>query len=829
MPRSLTSPATAAGRALGRAAVLCGALGAAAAAHAQLIGVPGALPFPPDVPGAPDSGSQPRCVVPPSVRASELPDGRWRLEFTLAAKDAGVAARVQVAGTFTNWQGGAVTLERQPDGSFAGRAVAIPGEHRYKFILDGTRWIADPANGMGADDHNGGTNSVLRLGPEVSFDASRAAHGDGEVEGGAVLHDPRPGRDVQAVPGGIQVRVRTLRGDVDSAELVLAGAKATVPMRLAGRQGPFDVWEAVIQPVAPGFIPYTFLLKDGPTTVRDPNAYSLDPNAAAGGFRTPEWAKHAVWYQVMVDRFRNGDRSNDPEHAVPWTLDWYKRQGDEGKDGQTFYKHYVFDRFAGGDLAGLRAKLPYLKELGVNALYLLPVFQASTPHKYNTTSYVHIDEHFGTKGDYAAAAAREDLLRPETWTMTPTDRAFVEFLADAKRQGFRVIVDGVFNHCGTGHPAFQDVKRNGQKSAFADWFDVKSWDPFQYESWWGFSELPVYRKDEEHGLASQAVRDHIFAITRRWMDPNGDGDPSDGVDGWRLDVPADVPIAFWHEWCAMVRKINPDAYIAGEIWERADRWLDGRAFDAVMNYEFTKPAIAWAIDRTKKIRAGELDARLAELRIAYPAEASYAMMNLVDSHDTDRVASMARNPDRTYNAENREQDGAKYDASKPGPADYARQRLLALLQVTYVGAPMIFYGDEVGMWGSGDPNNRKPMLWEDIGPPENPEDVPDLGMLRAYRELIALRNAHPALRTGSFRTVLVDDAQDVWAFLREGGGEQVLVALCASGTPATVDLGSLGTGWQDAFGTPGFADDGLVKATIPAVGGRVWVRPTPAQ
>jgi glycosidase len=133
------------------------------------------------------------------------------------------------------------------------------------------------------------------------------------------------------------------------------------------------------------------------------------------------------------------------------------------------------------------------------------------------------------------------------------------------------------------------------------------------------------------------------------------------------------------------------------------------------------------------------------------------------------------------------------------------------------------------MWGSGDPNNRKPMLWEDRGPPENPEDVPDLEMLRAYKAMIALRNAHPALRTGSFRTVLVDDAQDVWAFLREGGGEQVLVALCASETPATVSLASLGEGWADAFGTPGFADDGLRTATVPAVGGRVWVRRVPQQ
>jgi glycosidase len=318
------------------------------------------------------------------------------------------------------------------------------------------------------------------------------------------------------------------------------------------------------------------------------------------------------------------------------------------------------------------------------------------------------------------------------------------------------------------------------------------------------------------------VRKHIFDVTRRWMDPDGDGDPSDGVDGWRLDVPNEVPLPFWHEWCALVRRINPEAYVVGEIWERADQWLDGRAFDAVMNYEFAKPAIAWVIDRREKITASEFDRRLAELRMAYAPECSYAMMNLLDSHDTDRIASMARNPDRKYNHLNREQEGNPYDAGRPGDEDRARQRLLALLQMTYVGAPMVYYGDEAGMWGSNDPNNRRPMLWDDLPPNQNPQERPDAAMREHYRSVIGLRRSLPALRTGSYRTLLADDAQDVLAFVREKDGQRVVVALNASTKPATVSLPVDGA-FRDAFGAPAPGDDGLRRATVPPLAGRVWV------
>ncbi len=781
--------------------------------------------FPPTAPVA--QGKAPAFRGPSSISAVQTNDGRWRVTIALDGSAAGKATSVLLAGSFTGWRGQALSMKQQRDGRWTATTTLPGGRHLYKFVVNGTTWIPDPANTVAEDDGQGGRNSVLLLGPESWLDPSKAKAGDNAIEATGLAHDPASPNDRQRLGQGWMVRYRTLAGDVQAVELAWRAGPAGQPshtdsMRRVAQQGPYDVWESVL-PAGTAPIAYTFLVKDGSKTVRDPSVYSLDP-AAAGGFRTPDWAKDAVWYQVMVDRFRNGDPASDRPNTLPWTQDWDKPAAHEGKDGQSFYRHFVFDRFFGGDLAGLRAKLPYLKELGVNALYLMPVFQASTPHKYNTTNYLHVDEHFGQSGDYAMAAEKEDLLNPRTWTFTPTDKQFIEFLAEAKKQGFRVVIDGVFNHVGTGHPAFQDVKAHGRTSRFADWFDIKTWEPFTYDAWWGFSELPVFKKNPEKGLASTTAREHIFAVTQRWMDPNGDGDPSDGVDGWRLDVPNEVPLPFWWEWRTLVKKINPNAYISGEIWDRAEAYLDGRAFDGVMNYEFAKPAVQWVANKKQKITASELDKRLAALRLAYPAEAHYAMMNLLDSHDTDRVASMIRNPDRKFNEKNRLQDNDPYDASKPTAEDYAKQKLLALLQMTYVGAPMIYYGDEVGMWGASDPNNRKPMLWQDLQPYQNAEDAVYTDLLAFYKGIIAMRRANSALRTGSFRTVLVDDAQDVWVFLRQDATQQVLVALNASSKPATVDLSSLGSGWKALHGGDAGGAPGSATVTVPPVSGRVWAK-----
>lgn len=576
-------------------------------------------------------------------------------------------------------------------------------------------------------------------------------------------------------------------------------------------------------------IAYTFLHSDGSTRLSDPRIYSLDP-ACSVMFRTPDWAKDAVWYQIMLERFRNGDPTNDPQPCRAWTSEWYGLSPWEGQNGNSFYKWDVFARHYGGDLAGLRDKLGYLKDLGINAIYLNPIFQATTHHKYNATSFLHVDEAFGAGGDYNAAEAVEDLRDPKTWTWTPTDLLFLDVLKEAKKLGLRVILDGVFNHVGTAHPAFRDVQQKREASLYKDWFSIRSWERFEYDGWAGFMELPVFRKNDR-GFVSDEVKQHIFDVTRRWMDPDGDGDPSDGIDGWRLDVPNEVAMPFWVEWRSLVKSINRDAYIVGEIWRRADEWLDGRSFDAVMNYPFAETILHWVRDRQHKISVSEMDRRLAELRRAYPAEATYVMQNLMDSHDTDRLVSKLLHPDYEYDKGNREQENPTYRGGKPTVEEYRRARLIALIQMVYVGAPMVYYGDEVGMWGADDPTNRKPMLWSDLQPYEKPdENCVDEDHLAWYRKVIALRHAHPALRRGSFETVLNDDGHETWIFLREYRGELILVAVNASPLEVQIDLSRSAIGarhgfWRTIFGGEGasIADKVFPRISVPALSGRVWI------
>ncbi len=540
---------------------------------------------------------------------------------------------------------------------------------------------------------------------------------------------------------------------------------------------------------------------------------------------SPEWARHAIWYQIMLDRFRSGSQQNNPPQIRPWTSDWFTPSPWEQAISDNFYD-FVFGRLYGGDLDGLIEKLPYLEDLGINAIYLNPVFAARTHHKYDATNYVHIDKYFGLNGNDDELMAREDLLDPSTWRWTDSDKRFLDFLNAAHERHFRVIIDGVFNHVGTHHPAYQDLIQNGQASRFADWFDVHSWDPLQVHGWAGFSELPAFRKSDR-GLVSATAHEHIFHITRRWMDPDNDGDPADGIDGWRLDVPSEIPMPFWAEWRDLVKSINPDAYLTGEIWTRADAWLDGNHFDAVMNYEFARSAVDWIINRASKASASQIDERLRTLREAYGWDVSLVQQNLLDSHDTARIVSMARNPDRDYEHGHRAQNDPTYDNGKPEPSEYRRVRLAVALQMTYIGAPMVYYGDEAGMWGGDDPTNRKPMIWEDLYPYESPnENFVMVEHRDFYRAAIHLRRAHAALRTGGYETLLINDDDDVWVYRRWNDNEQLIVALNASTERRTFTLSlpeGMPTHYRTVLGKHGdvSTEDGQLTLSVPHVAGVV--------
>ncbi|HEX9005867.1 MAG TPA: glycoside hydrolase family 13 protein, partial [Bacteroidota bacterium] len=534
-----------------------------------------------------------------------------------------------------------------------------------------------------------------------------------------------------------------------------------------------------------------------------------------------------------------------------WTADWYALQPWEAADRKGFYYHAQQRRY-GGDLQGVIDKLDYLRDLGVTAIYLNPLFESPSLHKYDAATYHHIDNNFGP--DPAADRrlwARENPADPATWRWSSADSLFLRLIREAHRRGMKLIIDGVFNHVGTTFWAFQDVRRNGPRSPYASWFTITAWDnpatpedEFAYQCWNGVKDLPEFRRDSADLAPGPAA--YIHAIIGRWMDPNGDGDPSDGIDGWRLDVAEKVPLGFWRQFRRWVRGINPNAYITGEVWWEdwahekmfnAEPWLRGDAFDAVMNYRVAREACLFFKAHREKTAASEFDRRLRRIRDDYRPETDLVLMNLLDSHDTDRLGSMIVNAETRYDHAAGPRDNPDYDVRKPNDHERQIQRLMVLFQMTYLGAPMVYYGDEAGMWGADDPDERKPMVWAGMrfadeashpfGKPRPRDPVAfDSALFEYYREAIALRASHPALRRGDFRTILTDDARDLYGFTRSGDGESVMVLLNNADTTRAVDFSLLPApargSWQKIFGAATIAGgQGGVRYVLPARSGLV--------
>ncbi|OGU32241.1 MAG: hypothetical protein A2X67_13905 [Ignavibacteria bacterium GWA2_55_11] len=559
----------------------------------------------------------------------------------------------------------------------------------------------------------------------------------------------------------------------------------------------------------------------------------------------PQWAKDAVWYQIFPERFRNGNTKNDPTREElelpadrawkisPWTSDWYKLHPWEGAHRSGFYEN-VFDRRYGGDLQGVIEKLDYLKDLGVTALYFNPVFEAFSLHKYDASTYHHIDNNFGPDRDGDRHAIEHETDDPGTWTWTAADKMFLKLIREAHARGIRVIIDGVFNHCGTRFWAFEDVVRHQQASRYSSWFDVRQWDmpstpvkEFEYKGWWDYKSLPEFAETDSGFVP--AVRIYFSNITKRWMDPNGDGNPSDGIDGWRLDVANDVSPVFWKAWRKQVKGLNPEAYIVGEIWDDASKWLSGDQFDAVMNYRFARACVKYFIDGTSK--PTDVDKELADIRKDYAPETNFILQNLLDSHDTDRLASMIANPGRRYDDRNGPRSNAAYYTRKPSADTWRIQRLMAFFQMTYLGAPMIYYGVEAGMWGADDPDDRKPMVWQDLkyepeatGPEGqiwSPSDTVlfDASMHRYYRSLIRMRNTLAPLRRGDIGTLLTDNERNHYGFIRTLGDSSVVVLINNSGMSSTISPSLSGRFRNALTGEVVGRDDAPLSITLDAQSG----------
>ena len=558
----------------------------------------------------------------------------------------------------------------------------------------------------------------------------------------------------------------------------------------------------------------------------------------------PAWAADAVWYQIFPERFANGDPSNDPTRAsleapenvgedwavTPWTADWYRRAPWETARGDDFYEDGVFDRRLGGDLQGVLDRVDYLDSLGVTAVYFNPVFWAASLHKYDATSYHHIDPFFGPDPEGDIAMVADETSDPDTWVWTSADRLFLDVVDALHERGIRVVLDGVFNHTGTRFWAFADVARRQQDSPYADWYQVTAWDDpatpeseFDWNGWWGYKPLAVLADNADGTDLLAPVKAHVFDATRRWMDPNGDGDPSDGIDGWRLDVAGEVPDAFWQDWNALVRQINPDALTIAEEWGDATDYLARAGFQSTMNYHaLSIPLDAFAYDG--RTDADTFADEVVERFQAYPQATRPALMNVLAGHDTDRLASMIVNGSlgANYDRAAGPRDTTAYQVRAPNAAERELQRAVVAFQFAMPGAPLIYYGDEAGMWGGDDPDDRKPMVWPDLtyepethdplGRDRQPDPVAfDHDLFAFYQSAVALRLGDPILRRGDVATLAASGR--AVAFERGLGGDRRVVAFNAGDQDAFLELPAEGV---PAPLVPAFASRGDV-AGVPSL------------
>lgn len=551
--------------------------------------------------------------------------------------------------------------------------------------------------------------------------------------------------------------------------------------------------------------------------------------------RPPSWARNAIWYQIFVERFRNGDPANDPAlqdiegswpHIKPenwkpavWTSDFYEQSAWEKSTGKDFYTTVQLRRY-GGDFQGVLDKLDYLKDLGITAVYFNPLNDAPSLHKYDARNFHHMDRNFGPDpaGDEALIAT-EVPSNPATWKWTAADRQFLEIVEEAHARGIRVIVDFSWNHTGIHFWAWQDILKNGRNSPYAGWYEIESFDDpatteneFKYRGWAGVPELPELKKTgrpegQTHGAIPgnlvDPVKKHVFDVTRRWMDPDGDGNTADGIDGFRLDVAEMVPLDFWRDYRKFVRSINPDAFLIGEIWWEKwpekmldpKPWLAGDVFDAVMHYRWFKPVRSFFARPADSIHARSFALQLDSVVNGIPFEMVEAMMNLTASHDTERFSTSFLNKNR-YKFHAKPSETTGYNIGSPDDRTLQQMKLALIHQFTWDGSPHIWNGDEFGMWGSDDPENRKPLIWPDLtfadekshpvpGAVRNPDKVvADTALHTFYKQLISMRKSLQALNGGFTEIVVADALTNILVYKREDSIQTVFV--CINNSDATI-------------------------------------------
>ena len=840
----------------------------------------------------------------------------YRMNLNIADFGLEKADKVEIAGNFNNWKPDTEPIHHFEGTNYEVTLASPEGVYEYKYLIDG-KWYPENENKKLIIGENGalfaqgdlGTGKFVYEAIDKNTNLKAIVHNYDSLQYFNKLSDSE-----------YEFKIRTQMNDVERAYIsIVLHEEDNYEMiyeleRYQDKTNGFDYFERIINfgKEAKKLL-YYFILEDNGsrayfngTTLSYSKPKRLVVNTTSKDiqlFNVPNWAKEAVWYNIFPDRFYNGNHYNDPifnefgpEAFKPnrlheqnfveeykweksnnvishfdrnrWTAD-FKEQVIWEKLGEREIDYSLkYARMYGGDLQGIKEKIPYMKELGINAVWLNPVFFSYQNHKYGANDFRHISPDFGTiktsgsthgveinrnnkygnksyvdvLGNKATTSSELKLLEvnlkgesrgkngygetedPATWVWTESDLIMVDLIKEFHKNGIRVIFDGVFNHSSSEHWTFNMVLADGENSKYKDWYkftdfgqhvpitdDMSDEQAFEtlianrkrtiYNAWGGFDSLP------EFNTFNQEYKEYIFNITRKWMcGPDGKESENwmedDGIDGWRLDVPNCLENQnFWNEWREVVKGSKKDSYITAELWGNASGDINGgNKFDTVMNYEWLKTVIGFFINQSReggvryKLKAQDFFNELREKRTWYPYQALQASQNLNGSHDTDRLYSRIVNDVIGRNLEEGKQLEKGYNGIRPDLAsnyhpnttiDWRNSpikpkdilKLISIFQMTYIGAPMLFYGDEVGMWGATDPYCRKPMLWKEflydneknpshINQNEVYEQKVDSDLFEWYKKLIRIRLENKTLVYGKFREMFADNDKEIIVYER---------------------------------------------------------------
>lgn len=503
------------------------------------------------------------------------------------------------------------------------------------------------------------------------------------------------------------------------------------------------------------------------------------------GFKTPDWAKGAVFYQIFADRFYNGDASNDVEDGEYFYIgdkttkvkDWFKYPATTG-----------IREFYGGDLAGVLKKLKYLHELGVEVIYFNPIFVSPSNHKYDTQDYDYVDPHYGvivndregvlSENDFDNANALKYIKRVTDYdNLNASNEFFIKFVEGAHKLGIRVVLDGVFNHCGSFHKwldregiyqgakGFETGAYEDKNSPYRDFFNFRTDDwpnnP-SYDGWWGYNTLPKLNYE-----GSKKLYDYILDIGKKWVSPPYN------CDGWRLDVAADLGLSsdfnhmFWKDFRDSVKSANPDAIILAEHYGSPREWLEGDEWDTVMNYDAFMEPVTWFLTGMEK----HSDAFHESLLNSYQDFKEAMIYNMAHFQTSSLLTAMNElsNHDHSRFLTRTNQKVGRTETLGPEAADTGIDkgvmREAVTIQMTWPGAPAIYYGDEAGLCGFTDPDNRRTYPW----------GREDHELIAFHKEIIKIHKTYDALRTGSFK--LLDGTYGVITYGRFDRKDKFIIAV----------------------------------------------------